>query len=185
MRIQTNISAMNALRNLSATEGQQTSAIEKLSSGFRLNHAGDDAAGMSIANSLRSNAGALSQAQKNASQAGSFLQIADGGVRVVTAGEVEEMVRLLMEADGPTVWALLTAHLKAGRSIRSLGDAIQIGAAELILRTTVPRQFTDGQHPFDYCSTANYWMRTSENPYQPRKTFDDDDLSSLLHDGAQ
>src|SRR4029077_13482642 len=44
----------------------------------------------------------------------------------------------------------------------------QIGAAELILRITVPRQFTDGQHAFDYCNTANYWMRTSENPYQPR-----------------
>ena len=78
------------------------------------------------------------------------------------------MVRLLMEADGQTVWDLLTAHLKNGKSIRSLGDTIQIGAAELILRTTVPRQFTDGQHPFDYCNVANYWMRTSDNPYQAR-----------------
>ena len=32
----------------------------------------------------------------------------------------------------------------------------------------MPRQFTDGQHPFDYCNVANYWMRTSQNPYQPR-----------------
>jgi hypothetical protein len=86
----------------------------------------------------------------------------------LTAVEVEEMVRLLMEADGPTVWSLITTHLRSGKSIRSLGDTIQIGAAELILRTTVPRQFTDGQHPFDYCNTANHWMRTSENPYQPR-----------------
>ncbi|HEV2644304.1 MAG TPA: hypothetical protein VGT98_16455, partial [Candidatus Elarobacter sp.] len=84
MRIQTNINAMNALRNLTATEGQQQSAIEKLSSGFRLNHAGDDAAGMSIANSLRSNGAALSQAQKNASQASSFLQIADGAVQTLS-----------------------------------------------------------------------------------------------------
>ena len=67
-----------------------------------------------------------------------------------------------------TVWNRITAHLKNGVSLRSLGDAIQIGAAELILRTTVPRQFTDGQHPFDYCNAANYWMRTSDNPYQPR-----------------
>jgi hypothetical protein len=86
----------------------------------------------------------------------------------LTAAEVEEMVRLLMEADGPTIWKLLTAHLRSGKSIGSLGDAIQVGAAELILRTTVPRQFTDGQHPFDYCNTANYWMRTSASPYQPR-----------------
>jgi len=86
----------------------------------------------------------------------------------LTPAEVEETVRLLMEADGPTVWSLVTTHLRNGKSITSLGDTIQIGAAELILRTTVPRQFTDAQHPFDYCNTANYWMRTSENPYQPR-----------------
>jgi hypothetical protein len=86
----------------------------------------------------------------------------------LTPAEVEEMVELLMTADGPTIWAWLTTHLRNGTSMRSLGDAIQIGAAELILRTTVPRQFTDGQHPFDYCNTANYWMRTSESPYQAR-----------------
>jgi hypothetical protein len=86
----------------------------------------------------------------------------------LTPGEVDEMVELLMQADGQTIWNLITTHLRNGKSIRSLGDTIQIGAAELILRTTVPRQFTDGQHPFDYCNTANYWMRTSGNPYQPR-----------------
>ena len=85
--------------------------------------------------------------------------------------EVEEMVRLLMEADGQTIWDLVTTHLRNGKSLKSLGDTIQIGAAELILRTTVPRQFTDGQHPFDYCNVANYWMRTSQNPYQARVVY--------------
>ena len=74
--------------------------------------------------------------------------------------EVEEMLDLLMTADQDTVFDLITAHLKSGKSIKSLGDTIQIGAAELILRTTVPRQFTNGQHPFDYCNVANNWMRT-------------------------
>lgn len=82
--------------------------------------------------------------------------------------EVEAMVEELMTADIDTVWNTLTGHLKNGKSISSLGDAIQIGAAELILRTTVPRQFTNGQHPFDYCNVANNWMRTRDNPYQPR-----------------
>ena len=67
-----------------------------------------------------------------------------------------------------TVWDLISAHLKSGKSIKSLGDTIQIGAAELILRTTVPRQFTNGQHPFDYCNVASNWMRNTENPYQAR-----------------
>jgi hypothetical protein len=86
----------------------------------------------------------------------------------LTPAEVEEMVALLMTADAATIWALLTTHLRNGVSIRSLGDAIQIGAAELILRTTVGRQFTDGQHPFDYCNTANDWLRTTESPYRAR-----------------
>jgi hypothetical protein len=82
--------------------------------------------------------------------------------------EVEEMLDLLMTADQQTVWDLISAHLKGGKSIKSLGDTIQIGAAELILRTTVPRQFTNGQHPFDYCNVASNWMRHTENPYQAR-----------------
>ena len=82
--------------------------------------------------------------------------------------EVEAFVELLMTADQDSVWDRLSAHLKNGKSIRSLGDTIQLGAAELILRTTVPRQFTNGQHPFDYCNVANNWMRSGDNPYQAR-----------------
>ena len=78
------------------------------------------------------------------------------------------MLDQLMTADSGAVWDLLTKHLKAGKSIRSLGDTIQLGAAELILRTTVPRQFTNGQHPFDYCNVANNWLRSRDNPYQAR-----------------
>ena len=78
---------------------------------------------------------------------------------------------MLMTADQDTVFDLITAHLKAGKSIKSLGDMIQLGAAELILRTTVPRQFTNGQHPFDYCNVANNWLRTTDNPYQARMLY--------------
>jgi hypothetical protein len=86
----------------------------------------------------------------------------------LTAAEVEALIDLLMTADAATVWAQLTAHLRAGVSLTSLGDAIQVGAAELILRTTVGRTFTDGQHPFDYCNTANDWLRTTASPYRAR-----------------
>ena len=100
----------------------------------------------------------------------------------LTPAEVEEMVQLLMEADAQTVWNLVTTHLRNGKSLTSLGDTIQVGAAELILRTTVPRQFTDGQHPFDYCNVANYWMRTSQNPYQPRVLYL---MASFVNDVAR
>ncbi|HVC54375.1 MAG TPA: hypothetical protein VND95_00370 [Stellaceae bacterium] len=82
--------------------------------------------------------------------------------------QVEEMLDLLLTADQQTVWNLITTHLQNGIAITSLGDVIQIGGAELILRTTVPRQFTNGQHPFDYCNVANHWLRTTDNPYQAR-----------------
>ena len=82
--------------------------------------------------------------------------------------EIEDFIRLVIEADLDTLWTALTDHLRAGKSIRSLGDAIQIAAAELILRTTVGRKFTDAQHPFDYCNTANYWLRGTDSPYQAR-----------------
>jgi hypothetical protein len=96
--------------------------------------------------------------------------------------EAEDMVRLLTEADGETVWALVTAHLQNGRSLGSLGDAIQIGAAELILRTTVPRQFTDGQHAFDYCNAANAWLRTSDSPFKARVLYL---MASFVNDAAR
>ena len=50
------------------------------------------------------------------------------------------------------------------------GEAIEIGAAELVLRTP-SRQFTDAQHPFDYCNTTITWLRTSESPYRPRALY--------------
>jgi hypothetical protein len=100
----------------------------------------------------------------------------------LTPIEVEEMVQQLTDADPQTVWSLITTHLRNGKSLRSLGDTIQIAAAELILRTTVPRQFTDAQHAFDYCNVANYWMRGSDNPYQPRVLYL---MANFVNDAAR
>ncbi len=86
----------------------------------------------------------------------------------LSPAQVEDMIQQLMLADSETVWGLITAHLKNGISIHSLGDTIQLGAAELILRTTVARQFTNGQHPFDYCNVANNWLRHAKSPYKAR-----------------
>ena len=103
-------------------------------------------------------------------------------VAPLAQADAEELVRLLTEADTQAVWERLTAHLRNGTSIRSLGDAIQIGAAELILRTTVPRQFTDAQHAFDYSNAANAWMRSSDNPYRARVLYL---MASFVNDAAR
>ena len=101
---------------------------------------------------------------------------------MLTPAETEAFIDLLMTGEGTAAWDQLTAHLKNGIALRSLGDTIQIAAAELILRNIVPRKFTDGQHPFDYCNTANYWIRTSESPYQQRVLYL---MANFVNDSAR
>ncbi len=79
MRINTNTSAMNTLRVLAQTDQAVSRSIGRLSSGFRINRAADDAAGLAIANQLRADLGAMRQATRNAEQATSLLQVAEGG----------------------------------------------------------------------------------------------------------
>jgi len=94
--------------------------------------------------------------------------LAQTNTKLLAPADVEAMIERLMTGSSEDVWASVTGHLKNGISIKSLGDTIQLGAAELILRTTVPRSFTDGQHPFDYCNTANNWLRSTKSPYGAR-----------------
>src|SRR5690625_7011478 len=59
LSVQNNVAAMNAYRNLSATQNNLSSSLEKLSSGFRINRAADDAAGLAISEGLRAQIGGL------------------------------------------------------------------------------------------------------------------------------
>ncbi|MBW3621328.1 MAG: flagellin [Actinobacteria bacterium] len=78
MRINQNIAAFNAFRNLSTTSGQQAKSLEKLSSGFRINRAADDAAGLVNSENLRAQIGGLKVATRNAQDAISLVQTAEG-----------------------------------------------------------------------------------------------------------
>jgi flagellin len=83
MRINTNVGALAAARNLGTVQNAVQSSSEKLSSGFRINRASDDAAGLGIANVLRSDIRAYTQASRNAEQANSVYSIADGAAQSV------------------------------------------------------------------------------------------------------
>ena len=85
MRINTNVSALNTLRNLANSDQAVASATQKLSSGFRINRASDDAAGLAIANKLRNTGRALNAAQKNVEQGTAMLQIADGSLQSIAS----------------------------------------------------------------------------------------------------
>ena len=80
LRINQNIAAMNAYRNLSVTDGQMAKSLEKLSSGFRINRAADDAAGLSISEGLRAQVGGLKVAVRNAQDGISVVQTAEGAL---------------------------------------------------------------------------------------------------------
>ncbi|MBS3940189.1 MAG: flagellin [Actinobacteria bacterium] len=83
MRINQNIAAFNAYRNLSNTQGAQSKSLEKLSSGFRINRAADDAAGLAISEGLRSQIGGLKVAVRNAQDGVSVVQTAEGALTEV------------------------------------------------------------------------------------------------------
>jgi flagellin len=83
LRINQNIAAMNAYRNLSVTSGQMEKSLEKLSSGFRINRAADDAAGLAISEGLRSQIGGLKTAVRNAQDGVSVVQTAEGALTEV------------------------------------------------------------------------------------------------------
>lgn len=80
LRINQNIQAMNSYRNLSVTDGQMSKSLEKLSSGYRINRAADDAAGLSISEGLRAQTGGLKVAVRNAQDGVSVVQTAEGAL---------------------------------------------------------------------------------------------------------
>ncbi len=83
LRINQNIDAFNSYRNLSVTQGQMSKSLEKLSSGFRINRAADDAAGLAISEGLRSQVGGLKVAVRNAQDGISVVQTAEGALTEV------------------------------------------------------------------------------------------------------
>jgi flagellin len=92
LRINTNIAAFNAHRHLTETDAKLGQSIERLSSGYRINHAKDDVAGLAIANKFRGEVRSLRMGQQNASQSTSYLQVAEGG-----ANQVENILERLVE----------------------------------------------------------------------------------------
>ena len=83
LRIQNNIEAFNTHRQLNATAAQASKSMEKLSSGYRINRAADDAAGLGISEKMRGQIGGLAQAQRNVQDGVSLVQTAEGALSEV------------------------------------------------------------------------------------------------------
>ncbi len=102
MRINTNVSAINSQRMLNQSSKALGRSVARLSSGFRINRAADDAAGLGIANSLRGSIRGMEQASRNAEQADSMLQVAEGGATQVES-ILERMKQLATQSASDNV----------------------------------------------------------------------------------
>jgi len=121
MRINTNVSAIQASTNLGRVQNALQESMAKLSSGLRINKAADDAAGLGIANTLRAGNRALGQAAANGEQASALLNVAEGGTSAIE-GIIERM-----------------KELAAQSASSNSGDRTQLQAEFNTLRTEISR----------------------------------------------
>lgn len=101
MRIQHNIAALNTHRNLGANQASAAKNLEKLSSGFKINRAGDDAAGLAISEKMRGQISGLDMASKNASDSISLIQTAEGALSE-THSILQRMRELAVQSSNDT-----------------------------------------------------------------------------------
>ncbi|KXG44469.1 flagellin Hag [Tepidibacillus decaturensis] len=121
MRINHNISALNTYRQLSFNNTQSAKSMEKLSSGYRINRAGDDAAGLSISEKMRGQIRGLEQAERNAQDGISLIQTAEGALNE-THSILQRMRELVIQANNGT---------NASEDLSAIQDEIDALATEI------------------------------------------------------
>ena len=112
MVIQHNIAAINSYRNLSTNQSALSKNLEKLSSGYRINRAGDDAAGLAISETMRSQINGLNQAVNNANDAIGLIQTAEGAM-TETHSMLQRMKTLTTQAANGTYTETARNNIKA------------------------------------------------------------------------
>lgn len=112
MVIQHNIAAINSYRNLSINQNALSKNLEKLSSGYKINRAGDDAAGLAISETMRSQINGLNQAVNNANDAVGLIQTAEGAM-TETHSMLQRMKTLTTQAANGTYTSTARGNIKA------------------------------------------------------------------------
>ena len=148
MRINTNVAAMSAHRNLSKTGVSLGKSIERLSSGLRINRAGDDAAGLVISQKLRAESSGLKQSVRNAQDGISFVQTAEGALDEV-GGMLNRMRDLVVQArngtqDTNSIAAIQAEFDALGTEIQRIGDSTEFAGKSVFSTTAVNFQVGNG-----------------------------------------
>jgi len=122
LTVNTNISSLNAQRNLTGSQSTLATSLQRLSSGLRINSAKDDAAGLAISNRMTSQINGLNQAARNANDAISLAQTAEGALDEVT-GMLQRMRELAVQSVNDTNTSTDRASLNA--EFQQLSSEIQ------------------------------------------------------------
>ncbi len=110
LRVNNNIASINAQRNLAGTTSNVQRSLQRLSSGVRITRAADDAAGLAISENFRAEVRSLTQAQRNASEGISKLQLAEGALNETSSLLVRMRELAVQSANGTLGSAERTTH---------------------------------------------------------------------------
>ncbi|MGY4856590.1 flagellin N-terminal helical domain-containing protein [Cryobacterium sp. AP23] len=139
MQINTNLAANNTYRNLASTQTDMAKSLERLSSGLRINRAADDAAGLAISEGLKSQVGGLTVASRNAQDAVSVIQTAEGSLSEVQT--ILQRVRDLAVQAGndsnnaDSRAAIATEVTALGKELARIGESTNFNGTKLLDNT--------------------------------------------------
>ncbi len=159
MRIQNNIAALNSFRNFSNNNRAINKNLERLSSGYRINRAGDDAAGLAISEKMRAQITGLESAQKNANDGISLVQTAEGALTEVHS-MLNRMVELATQAAngtyGDTDRAKLQSEVTAlVAEMNRIGDGTKFNGTSLFAdASTISLQIGDTADSYNQLEVA-------------------------------
>src|ERR1700712_485313 len=182
LRINTNVEAFNAHRQLAGTSEKLGKAMERLSSGYRINRAADDAAGLAISEKLRGQIGGLEQAQRNAQDAISLVQTAEGNLQ-----EVHSMLQRVRELAVQYKNGSLSATDKAAiqSEVNMLGSEVErIGASAqfngiLLLNSAANITFQVGAQDGEVITVSTISLGASAPPSAFQLTAPGSDISEI------
>ena len=154
LRIQNNVEAFNAHRQLTGTAAKAAKAMEKLSSGYRVNRAADDAAGLAISEKMRAQIGGLAQAQRNAQDAISLVQTGEGAMNEVHS-MLQRVRDLKVQYDAGTLStedkkAIVAEVAQLGKEISDINNKTEFNGLKLL--TGQSFTFTVGANSADTVS---------------------------------
>lgn len=161
LRINTNTASLNAQRNLFGTKLGLDKSLERLSSGFRINRAGDDAAGLAISENLKAQIRGLKQASRNAQDGVSLVQVAEGGLNEVSSILIrlrELSVQAASDTIGPVERQFLNVEYdQLVSEIDRIADGTEFNGTQLLSGTG---------------SILDFQVGTRNDPHIDRLSFD-------------